>query len=69
MHRFKWLENKEIGSIPKTWNWLAIEYPEKKNLDIIHYTLGTPCFKEYADKSLSNFWKKSYRNLSEGLEK
>ncbi len=68
LHRFKWLEDKEIGSIPKTWNWLAIEYPEKKNLNIIHYTLGTPCFKQYANKSLSRFWKKSHKNLCEGLE-
>ena len=68
LHRFKWLEDKEIGSIPKTWNWLAIEYPEKKNLNIIHYTLGTPCFKKYANKSLSKHWKKSHKNLCEGLE-
>ena len=68
LHRFSWLKNIEIGELPKTWNWLAIEYKEKKNLNLIHYTLGTPCFKEYSKKSLSDFWKKSYNNLLSGLE-
>lgn len=68
LHRFKWLQDNEIGSIPKTWNWLAIEYPEKENLKLIHYTLGTPCFKDYENTSLSSYWKKSYLNSREGLE-
>ena len=67
LHRFSWLEDVEIGELPKTWNWLALEYKEKKNLDLIHYTLGTPCFKEYSNKSLSEFWKKSYKNLLTGM--
>ena len=67
LHRFSWLEDIEIGELPKTWNWLALEYKEKKNLDLIHYTLGTPCFKEYSNKSLSEFWKKSYKNLLTGM--
>ena len=68
LHRFSWLEDIEIGELPKTWNWLAIEYKEKKNLDLIHYTLGTPCFKEYSNKSLSEFWKRSCKNLLDGME-
>ena len=68
LHRFNWLEDIEIGELPKTWNWLAIEYEEKKDLDLIHYTLGTPCFKEYSKKPLSEYWKKSYNNLLSGLE-
>ena len=69
LHRFKWLDDKEIGSLPKSWNWLALEYEEKNDLDLIHYTLGTPCFKKYSNKSLSNFWKRSFKNLLEGNEK
>ena len=69
LHRFKWLDDKEIGSLPTSWNWLALEYEEKNDLDLIHYTLGTPCFKKYSNKSLSNFWKRSFKNLLEGNEK
>lgn len=68
LHRFKWLNDQEIGDLPKSWNWLAIEYPEKDNLKLIHYTLGTPCFKDYANTSLSEFWKKAHQNLLDGLE-
>ena len=68
LHRFKWLNDVEIGSLPKSWNWLAIEYPEKENLDLIHYTLGTPCFKEYSNSSLSRHWKNYYKNHLEGLD-
>ncbi len=68
LHRFNWLKDIEIGELPKTWNWLAIEYEEKKDLDLIHYTLGTPCFKEYSKKPLSEYWKRSYHNLLSGIE-
>ena len=68
LHRFKWLDDIEIGELPKEWNWLAIEYEDRNDLSLIHYTLGTPCFKEYSDKSLSEFWKKSFNNLLNGKE-
>ena len=68
LHRFKWLNDVDIGSLPKSWNWLAIEYPEKENLNLIHYTLGTPCFKEYSNSSLSRHWKNYYKNHLEGLD-
>ena len=68
LHRFKWLNDVDIGSLPKSWNWLAIEYPEKENLNLIHYTLGTPCFKKYSNSSLSRHWKNYYKNHLEGLD-
>ena len=68
LHRFKWLNDKEIGELPKSWNWLAIEYEETNNVDLIHYTLGTPCFKEYSNKPFSKYWKKSYDSLLTGKE-
>ena len=68
MHRFKWLNDQEIGELPKSWNWLAIEYEEINSVDLIHYTLGTPCFKEYSNKSFSQYWKKSFNNLLTGKE-
>ena len=69
LHRFKWLCDEEIGEIDKKWNWLAIEYPRKDNLKLIHYTLGTPCFKEYEKTSLSEHWHNSFKNLLDGLYK
>ena len=27
-----------------------MEYEEKDDVNLIHYTIGTPCFKEYSKK-------------------
>ena len=69
LHRFSWIKDEEIGELEKEWNWLALEYEEKKDINLIHYTIGTPCFKEYSDKSLSSFWKKSFTNMLDGYFK
>ena len=66
LHRFSWIKDEEIGSIDKEWNWLALEYEEKESINLIHYTIGTPCFKEYANKSLSSYWKKAFFRLLDG---
>jgi lipopolysaccharide biosynthesis glycosyltransferase len=67
LHRFSWLEDSEIGELPKEWNWLAIEYPENKNAKLIHYTLGTPCFKEYKNTDMSDIWYETYNKTIEGF--
>ncbi|QWE08439.1 glycosyltransferase [Polynucleobacter ibericus] len=68
LHRFSWLEDELIGGLVAEWNWLAIEYPENPNAKLIHYTLGTPCFKDYANEPMSDAWKKSYARMSEGFD-
>jgi lipopolysaccharide biosynthesis glycosyltransferase len=66
LHRFSWLDDNDIGELDKSWNWLAMEYPEKNDVDIIHYTLGTPCFKDYETTSLSSHWHENFNSLLEG---
>jgi lipopolysaccharide biosynthesis glycosyltransferase len=68
LHRFSWLDDEEIGELPIEWNWLAIEYEENPNAKIVHYTLGTPCFNDYRDSSMSNLWHSIYKKLNEGME-
>ena len=68
LHRFSWLQDHEIGELDVEWNWLAIEYDENPNAKIIHYTLGTPCFKDYKTTSMSSEWYKTYKSTIEGLE-
>ena len=69
LHRFSWIKDDHIGELKKEWNWLALEYEEKKNINLIHYTIGTPCFKEYENTSLSSHWKNSFLNMLEGYFK
>ena len=66
LHRFKWLTDEEIGELDKIWNWLAIEYDENPNAKIVHYTLGTPCFKEFRNTQMSEYWEKYYKKLNKG---
>jgi lipopolysaccharide biosynthesis glycosyltransferase len=68
LHRFSWLKDDLIGELEAEWNWLAIEYPENPNAKIIHYTLGTPCFKDYANESMSDVWKRNYLRVKEGFD-
>ena len=69
LHRFSWLEDDEIGELNAEWNWLAIEYKENINAKLIHYTLGTPCFKDYKTSEMSDEWHRVLSNLNEGIEK
>ena len=69
LHRFSWLEDSDIGELPPEWNWLAIEYPENRNAKLIHYTLGTPCFKDYRDNEMSDIWHEVQRRVVDGFDK
>ena len=68
LHRFSWLQDDEIGDLPKEWNWLAIEYPQNSDAELIHYTLGTPCFSDYRHCEMSEEWHKYYQLLNTGME-
>jgi hypothetical protein len=68
LHRFSWLDEDLIGGLNTEWNWLAIEYPENPNAKLIHYTLGTPCFKDYANESMSEKWKNTLLRVNEGFD-
>jgi lipopolysaccharide biosynthesis glycosyltransferase len=68
LHRFSWLSDDLIGELPIEWNWLAIEYPDNPNAKLIHYTLGTPCFKDYAEESMSDRWLKVYGRATQGFD-
>lgn len=68
LHRFSWLSDDLIGELDKEWNWLAIEYPENPNAKFIHYTLGAPCFRDYANKPMSDIWKKNYLRANQGFD-
>jgi lipopolysaccharide biosynthesis glycosyltransferase len=56
LHRFTWLDDDRIGELPPEWNWLPDEYGINKNAKLLHYTLGTPCFQEFADTPQGDEW-------------
>jgi lipopolysaccharide biosynthesis glycosyltransferase len=57
LHRFSWVRDERIGELPPEWNWLDVEYDHNPAAKLVHYTLGTPCFHEFADcGDFSNEW-------------
>ena len=58
LHRFSWIEDDRIGELPKEWNWLPDEYGPNPDAKLLHYTLGTPCFHEFAGTPQGEEWHK-----------
>lgn len=56
LHRFSWVDEDRIGTLPPEWNWLPDEYGVNPNAKLLHYTLGTPCFHEFADTPQADEW-------------
>ncbi len=56
LHRFTWLDDSLIGELPKVWNWLPDEFGPNPEAKLLHFTLGTPCFHEYADTPMAHEW-------------
>jgi hypothetical protein len=65
LHRFQWLEDKDIGSLPHVYNWLVGWYKEPKDGQpkILHYTEGGPWFEGYRECEYADDWKKEVINL------
>lgn len=59
LHRFSWLDDKDIGSLSHEWNWLVGWYQEPNDgkPKAIHYTEGGPWFEEYRFCEYHEVWK------------
>ena len=64
LHRFSWIDNDRIGELPPEWNWLPDEYGSNPDAKLLHYTLGTPCFHEFATTNMADEWHRE-RMLTE----
>ena len=60
LHRFTWIDDSRIGELPKEWNWLPDEYGPNLDAKLLHYTLGTPCFHEFATTPQGDEWHKEH---------
>jgi len=58
LHRFNWLLDDEIGSIPIEWNWLVNWYkePVDGSPKALHFTEGGPWHKGYENCEYSELW-------------
>lgn len=60
LHRFEWLTDDQIGSIPIVWNWLVDWYkePHDGTPKALHYTEGGPWLEQYSDCEYADQWNK-----------
>src|SRR5882672_5448063 len=54
LHQFKWANS--VGELPVEWNHLVGEYKPNPRAKIVHYTLGTPCFRDYQNCEYAFEW-------------
>jgi len=64
LHRFSWLKDEEIGELPREWNWLVSEYEHNDEARLLHYTIGTPCFEEFANCDHAADWHEVWARAS-----
>lgn len=68
LHRFSWLKDDQIAELPDSWNRLVMEQPVRASDALLHYTIGTPCFTDYADCDHAEEWWATYRRAIKPLE-
>ena len=64
LHRFEWLPEDRIGSLPSEWNHLVGEYPESGDANLAHYTLGIPAFTNYANTEHAEEWRNELKRVN-----
>lgn len=70
LHRFQWLDDKNIGSLDVRWNWLVGEYDNPPD-DVlnVHWTVGGPYFNEYKNVDFSDEWYRARSRMTNCLQK
>lgn len=68
LHRFAWIPEDRIGSLPMEWNWLVGEYDRNEDAKLYHYTLGTPCFAAYRACDHADEWWKEWHRMCEASD-
>ena len=69
LHRFTWLEDRLVGELPKEWNWLPDELGPNEDAKLLHWTLGAPCFREFADEAMAGEWHAERRLVNHPEER
>lgn len=69
LHRFHWIGDDAIGSLPLEWNWLVGEYALNPGAKIAHFTLGGPYFDDYRDCDYADEWREELRLATQAAQR
>lgn len=64
LHQFEWTDESRIGELPSEFNHLVGEYDPNPDAKIVHFTLGTPCFRGYEDQEFSDVWFNELKDVA-----
>jgi hypothetical protein len=56
LHRFCWLRDEEIGSLPEAWNYIP-SHSNGGTANLVHWTEGGPWFEGYRNVPLADEWR------------
>jgi hypothetical protein len=68
LHRFGWLKDEQIGDLPEAWNRLVLEQELCEDDRLRHFTIGSPCFAEYADSPGADEWFATLNRVMEPMK-
>jgi lipopolysaccharide biosynthesis glycosyltransferase len=59
LHRFQWVDDNDIGSLPSGWNWLEgwDEPPMAGMPNAIHFTRGGPWYEQWKSVEYADAWR------------
>lgn len=61
LHQFYWLNDAEIGALPKEWNWLVNVETKPARPALAHFTLGGPFIPGWAGAEHDDIWYRAQR--------
>lgn len=59
LHGFCWLEDDEIGELPRDWNYLIGVSEPLSDPAIVHFTEGLPSMAGYMDQLFADDWRET----------
>lgn len=57
LHRFCWLKDDEIGSLPQEWNFLVGHSDPEIEPAVVHFTEGIPSMRRYKNVPYADEWR------------
>ena len=63
LHQFKWCPDHRIGDLPLEWNWLVGEYDYREPVNNLHFTIGGPWDKAFADCDYADRWQQELNDM------
>jgi len=66
--RVQLFDQARIGALPLEWNWLVGEYKYNSASKLVHFTIGTPCWPEYAECDYADEWHREVELMTGALQ-